>query len=60
VEEEILKRYGYSTITLIEGRGGVFEVCLNGKIIFSKHDQRRFPRPLEINDYIVTASGNKT
>jgi len=28
-------------------------------VIFSKHNQGRFPRPLEINDYIVTTSDNK-
>jgi len=54
VEEEILKRYSHSTITLIEGRGGIFEVSLNDKILFSKYDQGRFPHPLEIVDHIKT------
>jgi selT/selW/selH-like putative selenoprotein len=29
--------------TLIEGSGGVFEVEVNGKLVFSKKAARRFP-----------------
>ena len=41
---------------LIEGGGGVFDVNVDGKLIFSKHEQGRFPTHDEIiesiRDYI--------
>ena len=36
------------TPELIPGRGGIFDVELDGKLIFSKHDQGRFPEDSEI------------
>jgi selenoprotein W-related protein len=33
---------------LIKGQGGVFEVVLDGKLIFSKKQSGRFPEPKEI------------
>jgi selT/selW/selH-like putative selenoprotein len=33
---------------LIEGHGGVFEVRVNGKLVFSKLTAGRFPEPDEI------------
>jgi selT/selW/selH-like putative selenoprotein len=33
---------------LIGGSGGVFDVTLDGKLIFSKHEQDRFPTDEEI------------
>jgi selT/selW/selH-like putative selenoprotein len=36
---------------LIEGSGGVFDVKVDGQLIFSKHDLGRFPQ----HDEIVTA-----
>lgn len=33
---------------LIAGHGGVFEVTVDGKVIFSKKDVGRFPEPGEI------------
>jgi len=33
---------------LIEGRGGVFEVEVNGKLVFSKKKLNRFPTDEEI------------
>jgi selT/selW/selH-like putative selenoprotein len=35
-------------VELIAGSGGVFEVELNGKKIFSKAEQKRFPEEGEI------------
>ena len=37
---------------LIEGSGGVFDVKIDGQLIFSKHDQGRFPQHDEIVDLI--------
>ncbi|MFP6703788.1 MAG: Rdx family protein [Planctomycetaceae bacterium] len=34
--------------TLIEGAGGIFDVVVDGKMIFSKHDVDRFPEHAEI------------
>jgi len=33
---------------LIAGRGGIFDVEVDGKMIFSKHDVGRFPEDSEI------------
>ena len=33
---------------LIKGSGGVFEVVLDGRLIFSKHQLGRFPEPGEL------------
>ena len=39
--------------TLVKGRGGVFDVHLDGKRIFSKHEEGdRFPEPHEILERI--------
>ena len=34
--------------TLIKGGGGVFDVTLDDKVIYSKHDTGRFPTDEEI------------
>jgi len=44
---EIDQKYGSST-RLIEGSGGVFEVCVDGELIFSKKELGRFPENSEI------------
>jgi selenoprotein W-related protein len=36
------------TPELVPGRGGVFEVELDGKLIFSKKNEGRFPEDSEI------------
>jgi len=33
---------------LIEGRGGVFDVVMDGEMIFSKRAAHRFPEPDEV------------
>lgn len=35
---------------LVEGSNGVFDVVVDGKLIFSKHRTGRFPEPEEILD----------
>lgn len=37
---------------LIRGKGGVFEVVMDGKTIFSKHQQGRFPEEAEVLEKI--------
>lgn len=36
--------------TLIEGRGGVFDVHVNGTQVWNKHDVGRFPEHNEVLD----------
>jgi selT/selW/selH-like putative selenoprotein len=38
--------------TLVEGRGGVFDVVVDGNRVFSKRSAHRFPEPEEILDAI--------
>jgi selenoprotein W-related protein len=37
---------------LTQGSGGVFEVVLDGKVLFSKKQVGRFPEPSEILDQL--------
>ena len=46
---EIKKELGADS-QLVRGSGGIFEVSVDGKHIFSKHDEGRFPSEKEIID----------
>ena len=35
-------------VELVRGGGGVFDVSVDGELVFSKHKQDRFPEPGEI------------
>jgi len=37
---------------LVDGRGGVFDVIIDGDRVFSKRSEHRFPEPDEILDAI--------
>ena len=39
-------------VALIPGRGGVFEVRLDGEMIFSRQQQRRFPESKEVKQLV--------
>jgi selT/selW/selH-like putative selenoprotein len=41
---------------LIKGRGGVFDVVADGKLIYSKHATGRFPEEHEIVEALRRAS----
>mgnify|MGYP002814449938 CR=1 FL=1 len=43
-----IKRETGITAKLIEGRGGIFDVVIDGKKVYCKHDTGRFPEPDEI------------
>ena len=45
--DELKKAHGVDS-KLIAGSGGVFEVTVDGKLIFSKKEVGRFPEPGEI------------
>ena len=47
--EAMKKDFGVDA-TLIEGRGGVFDVHVNGTQIWNKHDVGRFPEHNEVLD----------
>lgn len=44
---EIQSRFGVES-ELIPGKGGVFDVKADGKLVFSKHEAGRFPEPDEV------------
>ena len=44
---------------LIEGADGIFDVMADGKMIFSKYEQSRFPEPAEVID-VLRAMGSQT
>jgi selT/selW/selH-like putative selenoprotein len=59
VEAELRAHYPDSTIKLIEGGGGIFDVKCNGKLIYSKQniEGRRFPNEGEITKLIEQEMG---
>jgi len=48
LKAELAPRFPGVQIELIEGRGGIFEVAKDGKLIFSKKQTGRFPELSEI------------
>ena len=48
---KIQKEHGVAA-ELVAGGGGVFDVERDGKLIFSKHDEGRFPEESEILDQL--------
>jgi len=49
--EEIEKNFDIK-VNLIGGSGGIFDVKLEDKIIYSKHDRRRFPQEGEMTEIL--------
>jgi selenoprotein W-related protein len=47
----IRERFDVET-EFIEGGGGIFDVRLNGNLVFSKHETGRFPEHEEVLDAI--------
>jgi len=50
---ELIKRRFAVEARLIPGAGGVFDVVVDGKKLFSKHDEDRFPDEDELLDQIA-------
>ena len=46
---EISGELGFE-VELVKGHRGIFDVVADGKVVFSKHDQERFPEHPEILD----------
>jgi predicted Rdx family selenoprotein len=62
VADEIILEFGdaVSTITLVKGAGGRFEVKVDGSPVFSKAELRRHAEPGEVSSLIrkqLAASG---
>ncbi len=51
--DEISQRFG-ETPELIKGRDGVFEVTLDGELLYSKKSTGRFPEPGEVESELET------
>jgi selenoprotein W-related protein len=54
---ELLTHYRkeISDLKLVPSGGGAFEVSVNGKLIFSKLEEGRFPEPKELKQSIDSA-----
>ncbi len=42
---------------LIEGAGGIFDVKLDGQMVFSKHETGRFPEHDEVLEALAARAG---
>ena len=51
---EIKKKYGVDA-ELVDGVAGIFDVYVDGKRVFSRHEEKRFPEPQDIFDKIGAA-----
>ena len=45
--EELKKNFG-AAVEQIEGRDGIFDVKVDGRLVFSKYEKGRFPSPGEV------------
>jgi len=55
--EEELKNVAGAEIVLIPSGGGVFEVTVNGKVVFSKKEMGRFPEEGEVVKLLIPMNG---
>jgi selT/selW/selH-like putative selenoprotein len=51
---EIKKKYG-ADAELVKGDKGIFDVYVDGKLVFSRHQEGRFPEPQDIFDRVGAA-----
>ena len=56
LEAELKEQFSGSKITLIPSGGGVFEISVDGELIFSKKSLNRFPEKSEISDILNSRS----
>jgi len=49
--DQLKEQFG-AEVTFEKGRGGVFDVRLDGTLLFSKHELDRFPEPGEVQALI--------
>jgi selT/selW/selH-like putative selenoprotein len=48
---ELKQRYGVDA-TLKPGHKGIFDVLVDGELVYSKYETHRFPRPNEVGELI--------
>mgnify|MGYP005722620469 FL=1 len=53
LEVELKNNFPQANISLISSGGGVFEISLNGNLIFSKKALNRFPEDGEIKKLVI-------
>ena len=53
LEVELTNDFPEADVSLISSKGGVFEICLNKDLIFSKKSLNRFPENGEIKKLIM-------
>ncbi len=46
-----------AAVVLVPGRGGVFDVRIDGELVFSQKEAGRFPEPREIKDALRARLG---
>jgi len=54
LEVELKNNFPQADISLISSGGGVFEISLNGNLIFSKKALNRFPEDGEIKKLVMS------
>lgn len=54
--DALKKQFGAES-ELVKGGGGIFDVKVDGKLIYSKHQTGRFPEHKEIFDAVGARSG---
>lgn len=54
VAQELLSTFAeeLGEVALVPGRGGVFEVRLDGQLLFSRAEQQRFPEAAELKQLV--------
>ena len=54
VAQELLSTFSeeLGEVALVPGRGGVFEVRLDGELLFSRAEQQRFPEAAELKQLV--------
>jgi selenoprotein W-related protein len=50
-----IKKIAGAEVQLIEGKGGIFDVAKDGKIIYSKKETGRFPKAGEVTALLSKA-----
>lgn len=48
MEAELLARWPDAAVELVEGKKGIFDVHVDGALVFSKYDEGRHAKPGEI------------
>ena len=59
IAQELLAAHGREVagLTLVPGRGGVFDIRIDGELVFSQKEAGRFPEPREIKDALRVRLG---